>query len=51
MEIEQITKLQVNIKNQINAIMGNLPNIALNDVPIGKDEKNNKEIKIIPIRR
>ena len=47
LEVEKINKIQVDIKDQINAIMGSLPNIALNDVPIGKDERKNKEINKI----
>ena len=44
---EQINKYlieQSNIKIQLDDILNSLPNIALNDVPIGKDEKHNKEI-------
>ena len=33
------------IKNKIDFIMDFMPNIALNDVPIGKDENSNKELK------
>ena len=32
---------------EINLILSSLPNIALDEVPVGKDEKSNKEIKKI----
>ena len=44
---EQISKYineQSSIKVQLDEILSSLPNIALNDVPIGKDESSNKEI-------
>ncbi len=44
---EQISKLaadQLKIKNELDDILKSLPNVALKDVPIGKDEKFNKEI-------
>ena len=44
-EIDQINKKQINIQNQINNIVNSLPNIPLDDVPIGKDETSNKIIK------
>ena len=44
-EISSITKkLNENQKN-LNKIIYELPNIALDDVPLGKDEKSNKLIK------
>ena len=46
-KIDQLNKDQVNIKNQIEALLGSLPNLALDDVPIGKDENMNKEINKI----
>ena len=45
---EQITKLseeQIIIQNKINKILHFLPNLALDDVPVGKDEKTNKLIE------
>tara|TARA_B100000963_G_scaffold331271_1_gene321935 strand:- start:687 stop:1934 length:1248 start_codon:yes stop_codon:yes gene_type:complete len=36
---------QNDIKTKIDDILSNLPNIALNDVPIGKDENFNKVIR------
>ena len=44
-EIEQIDILQSEYKIKIENILSSLPNIALEDVPIGNDESSNKEIK------
>ena len=44
-EIEKINKDQVIIKSRIDSIVSALPNIAQSDVPVGKDESSNKEIK------
>ena len=44
-KIEEISKEQIKIKEKINLILSSLPNIALDEVPIGKGEKENKEIK------
>jgi len=44
-QIEDFDKKQIKIKNDIDLILSSLPNIALDDVPIGNDEKSNKEIK------
>jgi len=46
-EIEKIGKEQINIKNKIDLLLSSLPNLALEDVPIGKDEKQNKEVNRI----
>ena len=43
-EIEMIEKSQTKLKNEIESTLSMLPNIALDDVPIGKDESSNKEI-------
>jgi len=45
LQIDIVNKDQIIIKNQIDTLLSNVPNIALDDVPIGKDEKSNKEIK------
>ena len=42
--ISKYSKDQVDIKKQLDDILSSLPNIALNDVPIGKDDTFNKEI-------
>ena len=47
LEIEKINKEQSVIQNQLNSVISNLPNIAQEDVPVGKDEKSNKEISKI----
>ncbi len=44
-EIEDISNKQIVLQNKINAIISNIPNIAHDDVPIGKDELSNKIIK------
>ena len=46
-KIEQLDKSQIKIKNEIEAMLSSLPNLALDDVPIGKDASSNKEIKKI----
>ena len=46
-EIEQFDKSQIKIKNEIETTLSSLPNLALEDVPIGKDASSNKEIKKI----
>ena len=43
-EIEKIEKSQKLIKGKIESTISTFPNIALEDVPIGKDEGSNKEI-------
>tara|TARA_Y100000590_G_scaffold432309_1_gene548187 strand:- start:2722 stop:3969 length:1248 start_codon:yes stop_codon:yes gene_type:complete len=45
-EIEALEKTQKELKEKINPILNFIPNIALDDVPVGKDEKSNKELKI-----
>tara|TARA_B100002019_G_scaffold287866_1_gene300527 strand:+ start:280 stop:1527 length:1248 start_codon:yes stop_codon:yes gene_type:complete len=45
---EQITKLsnkQIIVQKKLNKILHILPNLALGDVPVGKDEKSNKLIE------
>ena len=44
-EIEKIEKSHKLLKNEIESTIATLPNLALEDVPIGKDEASNKEIK------
>ncbi len=45
LEIENIIKSQIKVKSEIDSIISALPNLALDDVPIGKDNSKNKEIK------
>ena len=45
---EQITKIskdQTEIQNRLNKLLHYIPNLALEDVPIGKDDKSNKILK------
>ncbi|MDB9744692.1 serine--tRNA ligase [Pelagibacteraceae bacterium] len=44
-EISVLTKKQKESQDILNEIIYSLPNVALDDVPIGKDEKSNKLIK------
>ena len=44
-EIEILSKKQFESQNELNLIIHSLPNIALDDVPIGKDQESNKLIK------
>ncbi len=44
-EIDKLLKEHEILKDKIRTILSNIPNIALDDVPIGKDEKSNKFIK------
>ena len=44
-QIEIISKKQSDSQSEVNKIIYALPNISLDDVPIGKDEKSNKLIK------
>ena len=46
-EIEKLNNDQNKIDENLNSILSNIPNIALNDVPIGPDDKSNVEIKKI----
>ena len=44
-EISILLKKQNESQNNLNQVIFSLPNIALDDVPVGKDEKSNKLIK------
>ena len=44
-EILELEKKQFISQNEIDKIIFSLPNLALEDVPVGKDEKSNKLIK------
>ena len=44
-EIEQLDKSQTIIKKELEFKLSELPNLALDDVPIGKDDNSNKEVK------
>ena len=43
-EIDNINKLQTNVKNELETILSSIPNIPHSDVPTGKDENSNIEI-------
>ena len=45
LEIIELEKKQTISQNEINKIIYSLPNLAHDDVPVGKDEKTNKLIK------
>tara|TARA_Y100000768_G_scaffold135780_1_gene101080 strand:+ start:1131 stop:2378 length:1248 start_codon:yes stop_codon:yes gene_type:complete len=44
-QIEILSKKQSESQSELNKIIHSLPNIALDEVPIGKDEKSNKLIR------
>ena len=46
-EIDKIAKKQNILHNKISTILSNIPNVALDDVPIGIDAKSNKVVKQI----
>tara|TARA_Y100000590_G_scaffold277812_1_gene311835 strand:- start:38 stop:1291 length:1254 start_codon:yes stop_codon:yes gene_type:complete len=46
-EIDELDKKQNKINKKIEDILSSLPNLPLDDVPIGKNEASNKEIKKI----
>ena len=43
-KIDDLSKNQKNVKDQLDQILINIPNLPLNDVPVGKDENSNKEV-------
>ena len=43
-QILKYTKEQSNIKKKLEEILSSIPNVALKDVPVGKNESSNKEI-------
>ena len=44
-QIEELENSQKKVQRKINIIISSIPNLALDDVPIGNDEKSNKIIK------
>ena len=44
-QIQELENSQKKIQEKINIILTSIPNLALDDVPIGNDEKSNKIIK------
>ena len=43
-EIDKLSKTQLEIKNKLNNILSAIPNLPLDDVPLGKDENSNLEV-------
>ena len=43
-KIDDLSKNQKSVKDQLDQILSNIPNLPLNDVPVGKDENSNKEV-------
>ncbi len=43
-KIDDLSKNQKNVKDQLDQILSNIPNLPLDDVPVGKDENSNKEV-------
>jgi len=43
-KIDDLSKNQKNVKDELDQILSNIPNLPLNDVPVGKDENSNKEV-------
>ena len=49
LKIELLIKDQDKIKLQIDSLLSSLPNLAKDDVPVGKDESMNKEIEKVGV--
>ena len=43
-QIEELSKKQKIVKDKLDNILNSIPNVPLNDVPLGKDENDNKEV-------
>ncbi len=43
-KITELSNIQSNTKKKLDEILYNIPNLPLNDVPVGPDENSNKEI-------
>ena len=43
-QIEELSKKQKIIKDKLDNILSSIPNVPLNDVPVGIDENDNKEV-------
>ena len=50
-EISLLQKEQLALQSAIDDILNNLPNLALSDVPVGKDDRFNKIISTKKLRR
>ena len=49
LKIEELINDQDKIKLQIDSLLSSLPNLAKDDVPVGKDESMNKEIEKVGV--
>ena len=43
-KIDDLSKNQKSVKDHLDQILSNIPNLPLDDVPVGKDENSNKEV-------
>jgi len=43
-KIDELSKKQKIIKDKLDIILSSIPNVPLKDVPVGKDENDNKEV-------
>ena len=43
-QIEELSKKQKIVKDKLDNILSSIPNVPLHDVPVGKDENDNKEV-------
>tara|TARA_B100001250_G_scaffold195090_1_gene167611 strand:+ start:975 stop:2234 length:1260 start_codon:yes stop_codon:yes gene_type:complete len=43
-KIDELSKKQKIIKDKLDSILSSIPNVPLQDVPVGKDEHSNKEV-------
>ena len=43
-QIEELSKKQKIVKDKLDNVLSSIPNVPLNDVPVGKDENDNKEV-------
>ncbi len=43
-QIEELSKKQKIVKDKLDNILSSIPNVPLNDVPVGIDENDNKEV-------
>ena len=48
-KIDKLNKTQLEVKNKLDQILYTLPNLPLNEVPIGKDEDSNLEVSKVGI--
>ena len=44
-EIDQISSEQLKVKSELDNFLSNIPNLPLNDVPVGQDENHNSEVE------